>query len=129
MDAQTHSNVLAALQSEAVAHARYVLMAREAREEGDVEAADLLEGIARVSLDEHFAELASLVGLVGGDADNLVTAIGEQDRLRETYLGFARQARTKGDREAAELFEWIRSDELDDVHALEGEVERLEVPS
>ena len=130
MDAQTHSNIMAALQSEAFVCARYTLMAAEARSEGDVAAAELLEGISRIGLNEHFAELGRLVGLVGGDADNLVTAIDEESRQRqESYRLFAEQARAAGDHEVAELFEQIRADKRDDVQALEREVERLEVPA
>ncbi len=129
MDAQTRSNIMAALQSEAFACARYTLMAVEARGEGDTAAAELLEGISRIGSHEHFAELGKLVGLVGGDADNLVTAINEESREREeTYRLFAEQARAAGEDEVAELFEKIRADKRDDVRALEREVERLEVP-
>ncbi|HZD87910.1 MAG TPA: ferritin family protein [Gaiellaceae bacterium] len=130
MDAQTRSNIMAALQSEAFACARYTLMAAEARSEGDVPAAELLEGISRIDSTEHFAELGKLVGLVGGDADNLVAAINEESREREeSYRLFAQQARAAGDYEVADLFERIRADKRDAVRALEGELERLEVPA
>lgn len=130
MDAQTRSNVMDALRSEAFACLRYRLMAAEAREEGDVAAAQLLEGISRVDANEHFAELARLVGLVGGDADNLVTALNDESRRhQESYRLFAEQARAAGEDEIAALFEQIRADERDAVRALEREVERLEVPA
>jgi rubrerythrin len=130
MDAQTRSNVMAALQSEAFACARYLLMATEARKENDVAAAELLEGLSRIDSTEHFAELGRLVGLVGGDADNLVAAIYEESREREdSYRLFAQQARAAGDSKVAELFEQIRADKRDAVRALEQELERLEVPT
>ena len=130
MDAHTRSNVMAALQSEAFTCARYTLMAAEARREGDVAAAELLEGISHIDSSEHFAALAKLVGLVGGDADNLVTAINDESREREErYRVFAEQARAVGDDVVADLFEEIRADKRDDVRALERELERLEVPA
>ena len=130
MDAHTHSNIMTALQSEAFACARYKLMAAEARAEGDTAAAELLEGISRIGTNEHFAELARRVGLIGGDADNLVTVINEESHEREeTYRAFAEQARAAGEYEVANLFEQIRMDKRDDVRALERELERLEAPA
>lgn len=129
MDAQTHTNVMAALQGEAFDYARNTLRAIEAREEGDVKAAALLEDMSRIGLSKHFAELAKLANIVGGDADNLVGAIHELGRREETYRRFAEQAHAAGEHEAAELFERIRADEVDDVRSLEREVERLEVPT
>jgi rubrerythrin len=130
MDAQTHTNLMSALQGEAYACAWYKLMADEAREEGDARAAELLDGISRIGLAEHFARLAKLADLVGGDADNLVAAIYEESRERETsYRLFAQQARAAGEHEAAEVFETIQADKGDDVRALEAELEHLEVPA
>jgi rubrerythrin len=130
MDAQTQSNIMTTLQSEAFLCARYTLMAAEARNEGDTAAAELLEGISRIGSSEHIAELGRLVGLVGGDADNLVTAIYDESRqLEESYRVFAEQARAAGEYEVAHLFEQIRADKRDDVRALERELERLEVPT
>jgi rubrerythrin len=130
MDAQTHSNIMTALQSEAFVCARYTLMAAEARAEGDTAVAELLDGISGIGVSEHFAELAKRIGLIGGDADNLVTAINEESREREeTYRAFAEQARAVGETEVADLFEQIRADKRDDVRALERELEKLEVPA
>lgn len=130
MDTQTRANLMTALHDEAFAYARCMLMATEAREEGDLAAAELLEGIARVGLREHFAELARLAHLVGGDADNLVSLIQDESKHRaSTYRRFAEEARAAGEPEVAESFERIRADERDDVTALEREVERLEVPA
>jgi len=130
MDAQTHTNLLSALQSEAFACARYLLMADEAREEGDAEAAELLDGISRIGLREHFAELAKLADPVRGDADNIVGAIYDESRQREdSYRLFAQQAEAAGEHQVAQLFERIRADKRDHVRALEAELERLEVPT
>lgn len=130
MDTETRANLMTALHDEAFAYARCMLMATEAREEGDVEAADLLEGIAGVGLREHFAGLARLAHLVGGDLDNLVGVIQDESTRREiTYRRFAEQARAAGESEVAEHFEQIRADERDDVNALERAVEHLAVPT
>lgn len=130
MDPQTHTNLVTALHEEAFACARYQVMAAEAREEGDVEAAELLEGIAELGLRGHFAELAKLAQLIGGDADNLVTAILDESSTREkSYRRFAEQARAAGELQVADRFEAIRADKLDDVHALERALEHLEVPA
>ena len=75
MDAQTHDNVATALRGEAVAHARYLLFAAAARKRGETRLASMFDGIAAVELQEHFAELAQLVGLVGTDSDNVRAAI------------------------------------------------------
>jgi rubrerythrin len=130
MDAETHSNIIAALRNEAFACVRYTLMAAEAREEGDTPTAELLEGISRIGSSEHFARLGELVDLVGGDADNLVTAINDESRQQqESYRLFAQQARAAGEYEVADLFEQIQADKRDAVRALEQELERLEVPA
>jgi rubrerythrin len=130
MDTQTGANLMTALHDEAFAYARCMLMATEARGEGDLEAADLLEGIAGVGLREHFAELARLAHLVGGDADNLVSVIQDETTRRGiTYRRFAEQARAAGESEVAECFEQIRADERDDVTALERAVEHLVLPA
>jgi rubrerythrin len=130
MDTQTRANLMTALHDEAFDYARCMLMATEAREEGDLQAAELLEGIAGIGLREHFAELARLAHLVGGDADNLVSVIQDESMHRAgTYRRFAEQARATGELEVAEYFEQIRADERDDVDALERAVEHLEVPA
>jgi rubrerythrin len=130
MDTQTRTNLMTALHDEAFAYARCMLMATEAREEGDLEAADLLEGIAGVELREHFAALARLAHLVGGDADNLVSLIHDESKQRaSTYRRFAEEARAAGEPEVADCFEQIRADERDDVTALERAVEHLAVPT
>lgn len=130
MDAQTQENIATALREEAFAHARYTLMAAEARDEGDADAAELLEGIARIELREHFAKLAELSRLVGGEADNLIDAIQQENREREeTYRAFAEQARAAGETAVADEFDAIRADKLDHLHALERALELLEVPS
>lgn len=129
MDDETRGHVLEAMQSEALAYARMILFAAQAREEGDWSLAATLEGTARDAFDEHFTRLAELAGVVGADADNLSSAIGDKSlRAAETYRCFAEQARVAGETAVADCFEAIRAQKLDQVHVLEATLERLEVP-
>ncbi len=130
MDATTHDNLQAALHEEAYAYARSELMAAEARDQGDNEAAALFEGIASIGLHEHVAKLAALAGTVGADADNLAAAIqNEGQAAAATYRAYAHQARSVGETTIAELFEAIRTDKLAHTHALEATLEHLEAPA
>jgi rubrerythrin len=129
MDAQTYENVLAAMRGEAVAHARYLLFASAARKRGDVRLASMFEGIAAVELQEHFTELSELAELVGADADNIRTAIVDENReVEETYPRFAEQARAAGELAVAERFEEMAEDEREHEKTLEQALESLEVP-
>ncbi|HSC49333.1 MAG TPA: ferritin family protein [Gaiellaceae bacterium] len=129
MDEQTHDNLITALHGEAFAYARYRLFAAQAREEGDLDLAEMLEGLAAVELNEHFAELAELAGLVGGDLENLELALRDENlEVEETYPSFANQARAAGELAAAERFDEIRADELEHARTLETALERLVVP-
>jgi rubrerythrin len=130
MDTGTKENLLTALHGEAFAYARYKLMAARALEGGDIDLAEMLEGIAAVELNEHFAELAELAGLVGPDDVNLVTAIQDENtEVEETYRLFAEAARAAGETAVAERFEEIRGDEREHLRTLETALERLELPA
>ena len=130
MDGQTQENVLAALHGEAFAHARYLLFARAARERGDSRLGSMFEGIAAVELEEHFVELAELAGLVGTDADNIRTALQDENgEVESLYPQFAEQARSAGEAAVAERFEEIAGDEREHEKTLEQALERLEVPA
>lgn len=130
MDAQTYDNVLVALRGEAVAHARYLLFAAAARKRGDARLASMFEGIAAVELQEHFAELADLAGLVGTDADNIRTALVDENReVEETYPRFAEQATAAGEAAVGERFEEMAEDEREHEKTLEHALELLEVPA
>lgn len=129
MNETTHQNLLTALHGEAFAYARYRLFAAQARDEGDLDLAEMLEGLAAVELNEHFAELAELAGLVGGDAENVAAAIQDENlEVGTTYPAFAEQARAAGETAVAERFEEIRDDELEHARTLETALERLVVP-
>lgn len=130
MDAQTELNVRAALQGEAFAHARYLLFAAAARKRGSNELAKLLEGIAEVELQEHFAELAALAGMGGTDVENIREAIRDENLESDwTYPKFADQARAVGDIEVAERFAEIAADEREHEKTLEQVLERAQVPA
>jgi rubrerythrin len=130
MDAQTYENVVAALHGEAFAHARYMLFAAAARKRGDVRLASMFEGIAAVELHEHFAELAELAELVGADADNIRTAIQDENfEVEAMYPQFAEQARVAGEIAVSERFAEMAEDEREHEKVLEQTIERLEVPA
>jgi rubrerythrin len=130
MDAQTYENVLTAMRGEAVAHARYLLFAAAARKQGEERLASMFEGISAVELQEHFAELAELAGLVGTVADNIRVAIQDENlEVEETYPRFAEQARAAGELAVAERFEEMAEDEREHEKTLEQALERREVPA
>jgi rubrerythrin len=127
MNPQSRSDVIEALHGEAFAYARYMLFAAKAEAEGESEIAELFRETARVELDEHFAEAARLLGLVGTTADNLRAAIAaESDEVETTYRHFVRNAEEAGETEAAALFAEIREDEIGHRTVLQDALARLE---
>ncbi|GAA4585660.1 hypothetical protein GCM10023194_29000 [Planotetraspora phitsanulokensis] len=103
--AGTLRNLRTAMRGEAVAHAKYALYAERARETGQPSLAQLFDRTARVERDEHFAEQASLAGLVRDTRTNLRHAITEERRAGdEMYPGYARKATEMGDTTASGLF-------------------------
>jgi rubrerythrin len=111
VDAQTRQNILAAMEGEAMATARYMLYAEQARRNGRIELASLFAHTATAELHEHFAELGALVGAVGDDDANLAAAIdGERYEFETLYRRFAAEAKEAGDTAAAARFEELRKD-------------------
>lgn len=130
LDSQTRDNLLAALHGEAFAYARYRLFADTARERGDERLAEMFDGIAEVELQEHFAELAELVGLAGADADNVQAALTDENfEVEAMYPQFAKQAGAAGHDAVAERFAEIAEDEREHAKALETALEGLELPA
>lgn len=122
----TRENMVTAMHGEAFAYLRYMAFAKLARDNGRIELADLYEAIAGVERNEHFAEQAALVGLIGTDADNLRAAInGESYEVTTMYPSFAQQAESVGDTKAAELFREIGNDEKGHLDALSASPEKL----
>lgn len=109
----TLANLRTAMQGEAFAFAKYSRYARQAREAGNPQIAQLFSRTAQVELDEHFAEEATPAGLVASDvAANLTDAIaGEKHEAESMYPDYAAQADKAGNPQAADLFREIAADE------------------
>ena len=115
----TKEDVLTALRTEAFTYARSMLFAAAARKNGRTEISDLFESTARTELEEHFAMLADLAGIVGDDAANLRAAIeAESYEIEVMYPTFAEHATRASDTAAAECFAEIRRHEVDHLEAL-----------
>ena len=115
----TKEDILTALRTEAFTYARSMLFANAARRNGRTEIADLFESTARTELEEHFAALADLAGIVGDDADNLRAAIeAESYEIEVMYPTFAEHATRATDTAAARCFIEIRRHEIDHLEAL-----------
>lgn len=117
----TLANLRTAMQGEAFAYAKYMRYADQARRDGNAPVAQLLTDTANVELNEHFAELATLAGLVSPDTNaNLTDAItGEQHEAEVMYPDYAGQADQAGNPQAASLFREIGSDEQAHQQAFE----------
>ena len=110
---QTIDNLTTAAHGEAFAYAKYMLYADHARKTGRADVADLFEKTAAMERLEHFADEAELLGLVGGNEDNLMEAMkGETYEVDTMYKNFAEQARAAGDIVAADRFDEVRQDEM-----------------
>ncbi|WGI36034.1 ferritin family protein (plasmid) [Mycolicibacterium aubagnense] len=109
----TLANLRTAMQGEAFAYAKYRRYADQARSSGNTAVAQLFTNTADIELNEHFAELAALAGLVSADTNvNLRDAIaGEQHEEDVMYPDYARQADQAGNAQAASLFREIAGDE------------------
>ncbi|MER5604147.1 ferritin family protein [Streptomyces sp. NPDC002265] len=109
---RTRTNLDTAMHGEALAHAKYMLYAAQARRTGNPALARLFEGTAGVELHEHFAGEAVLAGLVRTTKANLSKAItGEHNEATTLYPGFASRATAVGDTAAATYFRDTAADE------------------
>lgn len=112
ISARSRKNLLEAMHGEAFAYAKYKLFAKQARESGHFEVADLFERTADQEFFEHFAEEAELMGLVGNTEQDVKDAIaGESYEVDTMYRKFADEAKADGDAQVAHRFEEIRQDE------------------
>ena len=109
------------MQGEAFAYAKYMRYADQARRDGNTAVAQLFTNTANVELNEHFASLATLAGLVAADTNaNLNDAItGEQHEADVMYPDYAQQADQAGNPQAANLFREIAGDEKTHQQAFE----------
>jgi rubrerythrin len=129
MNTTTRENLLASMQGEAYAHARYVLYGDIAKSEGLHEIAELFYATAKTELYEHFAELAGLAVAAGTTAENLRAAAGgEAFEVDTMYVEYARQARGAGETAAAERFEEVRGDEMKHRAAFTEALAKLGMP-
>jgi rubrerythrin len=117
----TLSNLRMAMKNQAFAYAKYMRYADQARRDGNTAVAQLFTNTADVELNEHFAALATLAGLVAADTTtNLTDAIaGAQHEADVVYPDYAGQANQAGNPQAAELFREIADAEKAHQQAFE----------
>lgn len=106
----TLSNLLAAMQGESYAYAKYDAY----RQVASRPLAGLWSRTANTELRDHFARFAAAYKLAGTNAANLQAAIaGENYETTLMYPTFAGRAAAAGDKQAAQLFNEIAADEAD----------------
>ena len=109
---RSRRNLMEAMRGEAFAFAKYKLFAKQARNNGDNELADMFDKTADQEYLEHFVEQADLLQLVGTDEQDVTNALaGESFEVDDLYKRFAEEAREDGDEQVADRFEEIRRDE------------------
>ncbi|MEU6417469.1 ferritin family protein [Streptomyces spiralis] len=124
--ARTKANLDTAMHGEALAHAKYMLYAAQARQTGNATLARLFEGTSGVELHEHFAGEAVLAGLVRTIQTDLRTAItGERTEATTLYPGFANRASAVGDTAAARYFRDTAADEAKHAAAFQQALNKL----
>jgi len=112
ISARSRKNLMEAMRGEAFAFTKYKLFAKHARNNGDIELADIFDKTADQEYMEHFVEQADLLQLVGTDEQDVTNAIaGESFEVDTLYKQFAEEAREDGDEQVAHRFEEIRRDE------------------
>lgn len=114
----TLANLLTAMHGEAFAYAKYTLYAEHAQATHQPELAALFNRTAQVELTEHFAEEATLAGLVRDTRTNLATSIsGETYEATVMYPTYAAQAAAVGDKTAARVLRHNGRDEAQHARA------------
>jgi len=127
LNEQTMANLSTAMHGESLAYTKYLLYAKQARKNGNLKLANLLERTAKTERFEHFSAEAKLAGLVGSDIDNLKDSIkGENYETTTMYREFAEQAEKAGDHAVAVQFEEIRQDEMKHRDAFKVALAKLE---
>ena len=110
LNQQTLANLLAAMQGESYAYAKYDAYRQVARSP----LAALWSRTANTELRDHFAGFAAAYKLAGTNAANLQAAMaGENYETTTMYPTFAARAAAAGDKQAAQLFNEIAADEAD----------------
>jgi len=126
LSSKTYQNLLAAMHGEAFANAKYTDFASVATAAGLTDVAALFTKTGDQELNEHFAEEADALGLVGTDAANLQDAIaGELHETQTAYPMFASAAEAAGDTAAADLWADVGSDEAGHAAAFQQALDAL----
>ncbi|MFH8473256.1 ferritin family protein [Streptomyces sp. NPDC018000] len=124
--ARTKANLDTAMHGEALAYAKYMLFAEQAKQSGNPALARLWEGTAAVELNEHLAGEAALAGLVRTTKENLDKAVtGERSEATTIYPGFAKQAKAVGDTAADRYFSNIAADKAERAAAFQQALDQL----
>ncbi len=111
MKPQTRSDMEVALQKEAYSILKYRAFAENARKNGKVTLAALLEETAKFE-EQHFFAEAKMYGLVSEDWNNLANAIiSEYNDYTDNYVKLAERAEANGDKEVAAKYREIGAEE------------------
>ena len=123
---KTLDNLEAGFNGESNAHSRYLAFAEKADQEGYGEVASLFRAAAKAE-EVHAANHAAVIKKLGGTPqakietpvvkstkDNLETAIKGESYERDTmYPEFLKQARTEGNRDAVQTFNYAKTAEAE----------------
>jgi rubrerythrin len=108
---ETRRDLQVALQKEAYSVLKYRAFAENARKNGKVTLAALLEETAKFE-EQHFFAEAKMYGLVGEDWNNLANAIvSEYNDYTDNYVKLAERAEENGDKQIATMYREIAADE------------------
>jgi rubrerythrin len=118
LSVRSRQNLTETMKEEALAFARYMVFAREARKDGRAKLASLLEKRAEQHYLKHFTQLAELLGLLSGGRQDVCDAVAEDSSVVDVICKlFAREARQDGDHEVAQRLREMHGEEA--VHRLE----------
>jgi rubrerythrin len=112
MKRETQKNLTIAMQSEALAHAKYSRFAARARMDGEWELARTFQDIADSDRTEYFAKEAEVIGLGPDTGKNLRTAIEDHADQVKMYTRFKDAAAAISDSAADTLFEKVAWDKV-----------------
>lgn len=108
---ETRRDLEVALQKEAYSVLKYRAFAENARKNGKITLAGLLEETAKFE-EQHFFAEAKVYGLVGEDWNNLANAIvSEYNDYTDNYVKLAERAEANGDKQIAAMYREIAADE------------------
>ena len=118
LSVRSRQNLTETMKEEALAFAKYMVFAREARKDGRAKLASLLEKRAEQHYLKHFSQLAELLGLVGADRQDVSDAVAEESSVVDVICKlFAREAKQDGDHEVAQCLREMHGEEA--LHRME----------